>query len=629
MSQTLISKMLSPLKNGKAGAPEWSEIKSFDMGSGCAMAISHNPEDLIIRVTGISSINTMELVFTPPERGKWSFFMQSDGTTDVQSTGVSRIIPRFKAVREGNTLLFTIKHTDLAPENVLACTPVDGEQWQMELRIFTDTRSYMPVVWLDEGTELAFSGGRSEKAVSLKKEKTAVTGAGLVLIRLAFGATVPKDALVFIEPKDKFIQVKSKDLSYVKGRIAKTGIYRLCVDMPRIQTEALLEEVEEDTGETEDKPEKEAKPDTRFIAGLSFLVPDVWERAEQMDKHVRQLSSQTDTTNPDVEKVLIEFEEMLTAVERYRTPQAKGVLKEEELSALEERFWKAAAVLRSSPAPNGTLHLVCPYLPDKPFIKGMLATAKDDTEATKAVKKAERLGLTFILLATEPGTNSPNSDSCLVIPGAVKYYYSKLLEFTAGSGKFNILVPPVPQVKWLPEHLSMARAVAGNMPYWHDALASGYRLSYIEIDRCEEGDNGTALVYVQADSNPENILNALNTGAYYTRISPAPEIERVECSGLTLTVKRSHHEGMAPMVFLGRSGASLMMSPDEQVKYSLAGQEQFARVQILAGTVQVAGAPVNILTVLNPVYWSDWVTPWLDEVYASKGAEEEEQVENS
>ncbi|MBN1807575.1 MAG: hypothetical protein JW909_00790 [Planctomycetes bacterium] len=615
MAQLVMSGMTRPDENGAPGEADFENIEHAELGTGYSLAAAHNREALFLDIRGVTA-EAVEIVLTPPERGTWSFFIPADGQPDISLPVNARVAPRCEALRAASGLLFSVRHIDLAPQNTLAATPVAGESWGVAIRIFPSGAGAMPVAWLDDDTALKFEGGREAAVVALKKDKPAATGVGLLLIRLDFGEAIPAETDIAMEPKELFIPVKSKDLSYVKGRIAMPGVFRLKVDVPAEKTPVEDQEATEEDAE-EPAGEQDVPTDTAVAAGMSFMVPDVWGRAERMDDHIRKLTGLVDTKSEEMGKALAEFDEMLIAVERYRTPQAKGVLKEEELATLEECFWRAVAALRSAAADRNELHLVCPYTEGGAFIRGMACAAADASQARKFSEKAARMGLDFLLLACSP-EDLPQSSTCLIIPGSTMYHYTRVLRYGSGGQTFDALLPPAPAARVLPEHLTTVRAVAGDLPYWHESLAAGYRLSYLALDDGHEEDNGSVLIHVQAERTEEDIIHAMRNGSYYTRIVPAPEIENIKTTGLTVNLNRQAYDGMATTVYLGRAGAPLGMAPGAESTYTYNGQEQFTRVQILAGASQVNGKAVNLLTVLNPVYCSDWVTPWLDEVYAEE-----------
>jgi hypothetical protein len=392
------------------------------------------------------------------------------------------------------------------------------------------------------------------------------------------------------------------------------------------EAEEGAEEEEETNGGAEEEGTEVAAPtETRYLACLSFFVRGVWGRLEKMERHVEERAGNVGDAAAEVDEAVAAFRGSLAAAERFRTAQAKGVLKAETLAAVDRAFFGVLERVRGVSTGDAAPALCSPYPENAEFCKGLIAVAADEERAAKAVDRARSLGADFVMLAVESGVDPGRPSDFPVIAGRVKGHFNRVLEFEAEGAVFRALVNPSGPTEALPLHTSGVRAMTGDVRHWHDCLALGHRLSYVSVDEGVGGTEGVPFVHVAAEKEAAAIVRAMLEGAFYVRTHPSPEIVGMEVAGRTLKVSRAEVSGICQLVLIGRDGP-LALSPTGTAEYELKGSEQFVRVQILAGTTKVDEKQVDLTTILNPVYPAEWVAPWLDEIEEEEVVEDEEDL---
>ncbi|HHN47146.1 MAG TPA: hypothetical protein ENN09_06875, partial [Planctomycetes bacterium] len=255
MTQTTVISTRTAAPEGKP--PAWDGEALMELGAGYGFSAAHDRDMLYFRIKGAGAGEQVEIVLQPAGRGEWAFWVDNAGNADVKLPAGSRIVPRLACTRLNDEIHLAVNHLDTAPENFLASTPKDAEEWAIAVRIYPAEAAVTPLAWLEDGSLLRFAGGRKYSPVALKQGKPPATGMGLVLIRLDFPSGIPEGTEVTVEPKDRFIPVKSKDMSYVKGRVAKAGTYRVLVEIPAVKPETAMED--EDTA-AEEGTEEQGEP---------------------------------------------------------------------------------------------------------------------------------------------------------------------------------------------------------------------------------------------------------------------------------------------------------------------------------------------------------------------------------
>lgn len=629
----VVSKMLDE------GVPEpidgssdaWLGAEHTEMSERIKASFLHGPRYIYVRIQGLEQGENVEIVLGVPGRDEWALWLGTGNDTDVKLPPNAPLLPEFKVETKGGDLLLSLVHLHLAPQGFLAGTPIDGEEWNLALRVYPPGGS-VPVAWLDEDAKLKFAGGRSERPIRLKDGEPVEWGIGQNLIRLDFGQRIPQGAGVEIQPEDFFIPKRSKDISYVRGRIARGGEYRVTAEVPALPppepeeaAPKAAEEENQESSEEETAAQAPAPTETRYVACVSFFVRGLWKRFEEMEDHILARTSAIGEMTPEIEEAVAAFQNSLASAEKYRTAQAKGVLKADTRSAVENSFFGVLEVMRSAAAGSSPVSLSSAYPENAVFRKGLITTARDEEQAAKAVDRARSLGADFLMLAVEGGVQCPQPDDLVVVPGRLVGHFSRAVEFNTNGTRFRILVDPSGPPEALPPHLADARAVAGDVRYWHNALAAGHRLSYAAIDRGIEGKDGTPFVHVAADAEAGAIAKAMAEGAFYVRVHPSPEVAEIKIEGGTLKIRRAKVGAVCQIVLIGRDGP-LGLSPTDTAEYTFKGSEQFIRIQMLAGATKVGERPVDLTTILNPVYPADWVAPWLEETMREEVVEDEEDA---
>jgi len=332
---------------------------------------------------------------------------------------------RVQKTGDGWEAFLRVPFVDVGLEGDLRGTPVNGETWGMAVvrRRREGASGRQVAAWAGDVSsdvgpgalaKIRFWGGPATRPVDFTKY--AAGGFGINEICVAFeGGAVPPDVEVDLIPAPAK-RLRSKDASRLKFPTATPGLSRHRLKMPyhpmpdpteeeiaAIEGEAGRELTEQELAEHFDK-----RPGTpAYVAGLSFLLPDIWPEVERMEGETAELRSRLEEAglgvSADMRKLLDNCEAALDHVDSHRGPHAKGRLTPDIVEGMHAARAELRSAVRGALLGAGKLSAASPYLASGEWHMGVLRVRTDhscgDASAEKTASALRAAGVEFAAFA--------------------------------------------------------------------------------------------------------------------------------------------------------------------------------------------------------------------------------------
>jgi len=331
-------------------------------------------------------------------------------------------------------VLLRLPFADLGLEGDLRGTPLDGDTWGLGLLRWRREAVSGPSAGLRELSAwgaargqptgvLHFQGGRTARPLELARYAGGGFGVNEICVSFEKGI-IPEGVEVSLRPPPA-ARLRSKDASRFKFRVARPGLYRYTVRIPyrppQEPTEEEIAAIEAEAGRELSEEELAdilaKRPGTpEYVAGLSFLLPDLWSEVEAMERKVGQLSEALAEDSSAFQEAAGAFRAALDSVDAFRSPHAKGKLQLELLNDLRNKFASCREVARSRLLRRGSLSIVNPYAASAgaSWYVGVLRARTDHsygtTSASEFARKLAAAGLQFVAFADRPEGGDQDGD---------------------------------------------------------------------------------------------------------------------------------------------------------------------------------------------------------------------------
>ncbi len=448
--------------------PRWDDFKRLEgrapVGAATEFRLAHDARGLAIHVrckepdmgatwsrrTGemghLELDDSVEILLDPYGHGfSWGFRLTPQGEWEavlpVGAVARPECEVEVRGTESGWEALLRIPFVDVGLEGDLRSTPLDGQSWGFAVvrrrreaflgkfkgarQVAAFAASHPSDIGADALARLVFQGGR--KAAPFEFMRYAAGGFGVNEICVTFGKTkIPPGVEAGLRPAPA-AKLRSKDVSRYKFRVARPGLYRYYIRLPYQPppepTEEEIAEWERELGlelSEDELAEKltERTGDPEYVAGLAFVLRDVWTDVEEMEDAAdgmrRRLAEAGIELTGRTTALLKELEKSLEDVDRFRAPHAKGRLGPEQMDRLRAAFDGARGAVRSALLRKGKLSIASPYLASGEWRLGTLRTRTDHSSgkepADAVAAKLRSAGLDFCAFADRPEGGDQDGD---------------------------------------------------------------------------------------------------------------------------------------------------------------------------------------------------------------------------
>jgi hypothetical protein len=448
--------------------PKWDDFRALEgsapVGVATEIRLAHDARTLAVyvrceepdmdatwsrRVGGKGHLDlddSVEILLDPYGHGfSWGFRVTPHGEWEtvlpVGAVAGPECAVEVRAAESGWRALLLIPIADVGLEGDLRSTPLDGQSWGFAVvrrrreavkgefagarEVAAFAAGHPAEMSADAFARLAFQGGRTKAPFEFMRYNAG--GFGVNEICVTFGKTkIPPGVETGLKPAPA-AKLRSKDISRYKFRVARPGLYRyffrLPYQPPPEPTEEEIAEWERELGQELSEEEltdklAERTGDPEYVAGLAFLLKDVWTEVEEMedagDVMRRSLSQAGIALTPKMTALFGELEEALEEVDRFRAPHAKGRLGPEQTEKLQAAFDDVRAAVRGALLRHGKLSIASPYLASGKWALGTLRARTDHSEGTESAEttaaKLAGAGLDFCAFADRPEGGDQDGD---------------------------------------------------------------------------------------------------------------------------------------------------------------------------------------------------------------------------
>ncbi|MHC4248522.1 MAG: DOMON domain-containing protein [Planctomycetota bacterium] len=451
-----------------AALPKWDDLQQLEgcapVGVATEFRVAHDARTLAFhvrceepdmgatwsrRVGGMGHLDlddSVEILLDPYGHGfSWGFRLTPHGEWEavlpVGAVAPPECVVEIRAAESGWEALLRVPFADVGLEGDLRSTPLDGQSWGFAVvrrrreavkgkfagarEVAAFASDHPPQIGPDALARLAFQGGRATAPFEFMRYNAG--GFGVNEICVTFGkAKIPPGVEAGLKPAPA-AKLRSKDVSRYKFRVARPGLYRYYIRLPYQPppepTEEEIAEWERELGQelSEDElAEKlaERTGDPEYVAGLAFLLRDVWTDVEEMETAAdgmrRRLADAGVGLNPKRAALFDELEKSLEEVDRFRAPHTKGRLGPEQTDKLRAAFDDARAAVRGALLRKGRLSIASPYLASGEWVLGALRARTDHSDGTESAEavaaKLAGAGLGFCAFADRPEGGDQDGD---------------------------------------------------------------------------------------------------------------------------------------------------------------------------------------------------------------------------
>jgi len=451
-----------------ATLPKWNDFQRLEgcapVGVATEFSVAHDARTLAFhircdepdmdaawtrRVGGAGHLDlddSVEVLLDPYGHGfSWGFRMTPHGEWEtvlpVGAVARPECAVEIRGGESGWEALLSIPFVDVGLEGDLRSTPLDGQSWGLavvrrrreavsgefagarEVEAFAS--SHPARVGADALARLAFQGGRTSAPFEFMRYNAG--GFGVNEICVTFGKKkIPPGVEAGLKPAPA-AKLRSKDVSRYKFRVARPGLYRYSIRLPYQPppepTEEEIAEWERELGaelSDEDLAERlaERTGDPEYVAGLAFLLKDVWTEVEKMedtaDQMRRRLADAGIELTHKTTALFEDLEKSLDEADRFRAPHAKGRLGPEQMDKLQVAFDDVRAAVRGALLRKGKLSIASPYLASGEWVLGVTRARTDHSDGTESAEavasKLAAAGLGFCTFADRPEGGDQDGD---------------------------------------------------------------------------------------------------------------------------------------------------------------------------------------------------------------------------
>ena len=633
----------------------------------------------------------------------WSILVTPSGEWDVVLPvgAVARPECAVEVTRKGKgwEALVRVPVVDVGLEGDLRGSPVDGDVWGLAVtrrrrgpatgspgaREVAVWGSVLPApggsphggpVAAGMSGHVRFQGGRAKRPIEFTRYVAG--GFGVNEICVAFlreqgEKGIPPGVEVELRPAPAK-RLRSKDISRCKFRVARSGLYRYSVRIPYAPppepTEEELAEIEAEAGRELGEEElgrllSQRQGTPEYMAGLSFLLPDLWTEVEDKEEMAAAARARLEAEGIGVDAgkaaLFDKFEDVLNLVDRYRAPHAKDRLGADLVEKLRGAFDDLQAAVREALLRAGRLSVASPYRAQGSWYLGTLRVRTKRSSGTATAEElAGRLkaaGLSFcafadraapdeggdarvidysrsaadqgepsvkenwllsepgsfvVLRAVEVGPHYPAL--CLGVPAgdlpAGSTYSYGAVESAQQAGGVAVLCEAPGDLRELPRELADVIGIDVPADAWDRLLASGRKallfpgatLDAADLPESGLPENMPKVGVLAGSLTEEGILGALRRGSFY--VTSGPEITGIEVRGDTVKVRTAEP---CQIIFRGVRSASegaqmLGGAFGTEAEYRFTGHEKYVRAVCLADVLE-DGSRVEAMT--QAFYFAD------------------------